>query len=72
MRCYNPLYRLYDVLHQGEDTGNLIAMVESSDNVVGFTVLIVGRLQSGHYPWAESQVAVEEAATAFAEWWSSK
>lgn len=75
MKCYNPLYRLYDALFQGEDTNDLIAIVEQSDSVDDFKCLIGKRIKMGLYPKVctpDLTLAALDAATAFAAWWSYK
>lgn len=73
MKCYNPLYRLFDALHQMEDTSDLIALCEQSDSVDDFKCLIGKRIQMGMYPKVctpDMTLNVLDAATAFAAWWS--
>lgn len=73
MKCYNPLYRLFDALHQSEDTSDLIALCEQSANVDDFKCLIGKRIQIGMYPKVctpDLTLNALDAATAFAAWWS--
>jgi hypothetical protein len=75
MKCYNPLYRLFDVLNQVETTGDLIGMVEQSFSVDDFKCLIGKRIQAGMYPMVctpDLILNALDAATSFAAWWQYK
>jgi hypothetical protein len=70
MKCYNPLYRLYDALEQHDDTTDLIAYVERSESVDDFVAMINERLESGYYPLhPRIHVKVLVDARSFAMWW---
>ena len=73
MKCFNPLYRLFDVLEQHDDTSDLIAYVERSESVEDFVSMIRKRLESGYYPLhPRIHVKVLDEARAFAAWWQYK
>jgi hypothetical protein len=73
MRCYNPLYELFDTLNGVEDTNDLIAECERSEDPTQFAYSIASLAARGKFDVPEKKVTAavaQSAALKFAAWWS--
>jgi hypothetical protein len=73
MKCYNPLYRLFDALNGTVDTNDLIAECEGQTTPNQFANDLASKARSGIYDTPKrpaNALEVFNAGLMFACWWS--